>query len=147
VPELTPGQTQELHLLLDGAARPEQQAVVPTLHRLVAIDPQTGRKAATAVLLELIRDGDTSLRAAFAVLSRLLAGNTLPHGQIVAVGSVADAPLMVLARDVLQLHLQGDSAKAWTLLEAEHVARRAAVLSYLAALLHYDITGVDPATL
>ncbi|MFF9786369.1 hypothetical protein [Streptomyces nigrescens] len=149
MPELTLAQDQELQELLTSAARAEQRSVVPTLHRLIAIDPLTGRKLATALLLDLIRheEGGRALRSAIDITCRLLTAATSPAGRVLAAGEAAGDPLMLLTRDVVQLHLQGEGAAAWAQLEPLPLARRAAVLSILAAWLHCDITGIDPSTL
>lgn len=147
MPDLTEQQASELALAAETAAMlPSQRAVLPVLCRLASVDPVTGRAANHALLLELLRD-ETAMRAAFEVAGRILAGDTRPDGQVISVGNAAHDPMMVLAHDVIQLSIRGEPARAWSQIRQHPPARRAAVLSVLAAYLNFHFAGLDPLVL
>lgn len=148
MPDLTETQARDLALAAETAALlPAQRAVIPTLCRMASVDPQTGRKANTALLLDLLRSGQEAVRAAFEVAGRMLAGDTRPDGHVVAAGSAAQDPMMMLAQDVIQLSMRGEPEKAWARVSQHPRSRQAAVLSVLASFLNYRFAGLDPLTL
>jgi hypothetical protein len=148
VPDLTEQQASELAVAAAAAAVvPAQRAVSPLLCRMASVDPVTGRAANTAVLLDLVRGDEAHLRAAFEVAGRMLAGDVRPDGQVVSVGNAADDPMMLLACGIIQLCMRGEPDQAWAQVEPLHPAKRAAVLSILAAFLNYQFAGLDPLVL
>ncbi len=111
------------------------------------MDPATGRKVITALLLDLLRGEEGELRAAFEVAGRMLAGDTRPDGQVVSVGNAAHDPMMMLAHDIIQMGMRGEPDRAWAHVQQHPVGRQAAVLSILAAYLNYHFAGLDPLAL
>ena len=111
------------------------------------MDPVTGRKAITPLLLRLLRGDGGELRAAVEVAGRMLAGGARPDGQVVSVGSAAHDPVMMLAHDAVQLSMRGEPGRAWAEVERHPPARQAAVLSVLAAYLNYHFAGLSPLVL
>ncbi|MFM9700953.1 hypothetical protein [Streptomyces europaeiscabiei] len=102
-----------------------------------SVDPATGRKSNTALLLGLLRGDEGELRAAFEVAGRMLAGDTRPDGQVISVGNAAHDPMMKLAHDIIQLSMRGEPERAWAQVRQHPPGRQAAVLSILAAFLNY----------
>ncbi|MGW0647318.1 hypothetical protein ACWD4T_00690 [Streptomyces umbrinus] len=148
MPDLTEQQANDLALAAEAAAvLPSQRAVIPTLCRMASVDPATGRKANTALLLDLLRGEEGKLRAAFEVAGRVLAGDTRPDGQVVTVGNAAHDPMMMLAHDVIQLSMRGEPEQAWAQVRQHPPARQAAVLSVLTSFLNYHFAGLDPLVL
>ncbi|MFJ2217756.1 hypothetical protein ACIQVO_36970 [Streptomyces sp. NPDC101062] len=148
MPDLTEKQAIDLARAAETAAvLPAQRTVIPTLCRMASVDPETGRKANTALLLDLLRGDEGELRAAFEVAGRMLAGDTRPDGQVVSVGNAAHDPMMMLAQDIIQLSMRGEPERAWTHISRHPRSRQAAVLSILAAFLNYRFAGLDPLAL
>lgn len=148
MPDLTEQQANDLAFAAETAAvLPSQRAVVPTLCRMASVDPATGRKSNTALLLGLLRGDEGELRAAFEVAGRMLAGDTRPDGQVISVGNAAHDPMMKLARDIIQLSMRGEPERAWAQVRQHPPGRQAAVLSILAAFLNYHFAGLDPLAL
>lgn len=148
MPDLTETQARDLALAAETAALlPAQRAVIPTLCRMASVDPQTGREANTALLLERLRSGQEAVRAAFEVAGRILASDTRPNGHVLAIGNAAQDPMMTLAQDVIQLSMRGEPEKAWARVSQHPRSRQAAVLSVLASFLNYRFAGLDPLTL
>ncbi|MFD3424329.1 hypothetical protein [Streptomyces decoyicus] len=148
MPELTEQQANDLALAAEAAAvLPSQRAVIPALCRMASVDPVTGRKANTAILLDLLRGDEGELRAAFEVAGRMLAGDTRPDGQVVSVGNAAHDPKMMLAHDIIQLSMRGEPDRAWAQVGQQPAGRQASVLSILAAYLNYRFAGLDPLVL
>ncbi|MFI1189740.1 hypothetical protein [Streptomyces californicus] len=148
MPDLTEQQVSELTFAAEAAAvLPSQRAVLPTLCNMARVDPQTGRKANTALLLDLLRGDKEGLRAALQVAARILAGDTRPDGQVVSVGNSAHDPLMMLAHDIIQLSMRGETDRAWAQVQQHPASRQAAVLSVLASYLNYHFAGLDPLVL
>ncbi|MFE9769429.1 hypothetical protein ACFYPC_33740 [Streptomyces sp. NPDC005808] len=148
MPDLTQKQANDLALAAETAAvLPAQRAVIPTLCRMASVDPETGRKANTALLLDLLRGNEEKLRAAFEVAGRILAGDTRPDGQVISVGKAANDPMMMLAHDIIQLSMRGEPERAWAQVRQQPPGRQAAVLSILAAFLNYHFADLDPLTL
>ncbi|MGW3633459.1 hypothetical protein ACWD7F_25440 [Streptomyces sp. NPDC005122] len=148
MPDLTEQQARDLARAAEAAAVvPSQRSVIPTLCRMASMDPATGRKTVTALLLGLLRGDEGELRAAIEVAGRMLAGDTRPNGEVISVGNAAHDPLMMLAHDIVQLSLRGEPERAWAEVSLLPPARRAAVLSVLAAYLNYHYAGLDPLTL
>ncbi|MFJ2217932.1 hypothetical protein ACIQVO_36035 [Streptomyces sp. NPDC101062] len=148
MPDLTERQANDLALAAETAAvLPSQRAVVPTLCRMASVDPATGRKANTVLLVGLLRGDEGELRAAFEVAGRILVGNARPDGQVISVGSAAHDPMMMLAQDIIQLSMRGEPEQAWAHVRQHPPSRQAAVLSVLAAYLNYHFAGLDPLVL
>ena len=85
MPDLTERQADDLARAAETAAvSPPQRAVVPLLCQVASMDPVTGRKAITPLLLRLLRGGGGELRAAVEVAGRMLAGGARPDGQVVS---------------------------------------------------------------
>ncbi|MBY8889425.1 hypothetical protein K7472_31960 [Streptomyces sp. PTM05] len=134
MPDLTEQHENDLALTAKSAAMlPSQHAVIPTLCKMASVDPATGRKANTALLLDLLRRDKEELRTVFEVAGRMLAGDTRPDGQVVSVGNAAHDPMMMLAHDIIQLSMRGKPDRAWAQVQQHPAGQQAAVLFVLAA--------------
>lgn len=110
---------------------------------MAATGPDAGDSATTKHVLGPVRQEPNGepLRGAIEVASKALLHNTLPNGEVVAVGDRQDDTLAVLAQRVLQLHLAGDGTTAWILLKQYDVPRHAAVLALLTSWLNSSSPG------
>jgi len=148
MPDLNERQAGELVAALnDAALLPSQRLLVPVLCWMAAADPVTAREANTLLLVDLILGDPAYECAAFEIVGRALAGGARPDGLVVPLGTASGDPMMLLARDVIQMSVRGEPSRAWETVRQAPPGRRAAVLSLLLAFLNYRFAGLDPVAL